>query len=414
MPKGEKLNIALVNRLAATIGEIPAQRASLTGPEQNAMGFGYWTDKHIENERKLNLRAAIEKAGADAEKVKDIRGLLTPLLRDTLLGFSYAYYAPPGAQILYTNPVFVRGHDFIGSAGNYNTWRATEVYGTGWPSNAGGRLVGSLSTLPYALADAEQNFLIPTQTQALIWGDLVPQMILSAKTARWWNVTPSQIHWVGLHLRYGRELMAEAASDPDVRAQVVDSLSTAASPARTAQIQVLLSQGDAKDALDRVTPSELFVLARDLAPKRTGDDSCLLAELRSLADAAPREINYTAISHAFGTPKPTLANSYQPELLNLRTFPTLMGYSSRIMAESWESNTLYWVALADELSLSPAELNVRIPEWTRKLVEDIFASHLEDWPALLRSLRQVGEEVRAQNRAANGDQKAEPQEIPNR
>ena len=92
-----------------------------------------------------------------------------------------------------------------------------------------------------------------------------------------------------------------------------------------------------------------------------------------------------------------------------------MGYSSRIMAESWESNTLYWVALADELSISPGQLNVRIPEWTRKLVEDIFASHLEDWPAVLRSLRQVGDEVRAQNRAAvNGDSKAEPQEIPNR
>jgi hypothetical protein len=88
-----------------------------------------------------------------------------------------------------------------------------------------------------------------------------------------------------------------------------------------------------------------------------------------------------------------------------------MGYSSRIMAESWESNTLYFVALADELSLSPAQLNVRIPEWTRKLVEEIFASHLEDWPAVLRSLRQVGDEVRAQNHtgSANGDSKAEAQ-----
>ena len=414
MPKGEKLNTALVTRLASTISEIPAPRAALTGAEQNAMGFGYWTDKHIDAERKLNMRVAVEKAGSDAEKLKDLRGLMAPLLRDTLLGFSYAYYAPPGAQILYTNPIFVRGHDFIGSQGNYNTWRATEVYGTGWPSNAGGRLVGSLSTLPYALAEAEQNFLIPAQTQALIWGDLVPQMILSAKTARWWNVTPSQIHWVGLHLRYGRELLAEAASDAEVRGQVMESLTTAASPARADEIQKLLSQGAAKAALDLVTPSELFVLARDLTSKRTGDDSCLLADLKRLAAASPHDVNYSAISRAFGTPKPTLVNSYQPELLHLRTFPTLMGYSSRIMAESWESNTLYWVALADELSLSPAELNVRIPQWTRKLVEDIFASHLEDWPAVLRSLRQVGEEVRTQTRASNGDSKAEPQEIPNR
>jgi len=413
--KGEKLNVALVNKLASRISEIQLPRASLSQNEQNALGFGYWTDRHIESERKLNLRAAIEKAAADAEKLKDVRGLLAPLLRDTLLGFNYAYYAPPGAQILYTNPLFVRGHDFIGAQGSNNTWRGTEVYGTGWPSNGGGRLVGSLATLPYALAEAEQNFLVPTQTQALIWGDLVPQMILSAKTPRWWNVTPSQIHWVGLHLRYGRELLAEAASDPAVRAQVIDSVSALASPVRASEIQELLSQGAAKEAVDRVTPSELFLLARDLAPKRTGDDSCLLTELRRLADGAPKEVNYAPIWRAFGSPKPTLANSYEPELLNLRTFPTLMGYSSRIMAESWESNTLYWVALADELSLSPGQLNVRIPEWTRKLVEEIFASHLEDWPAVLRSLRQVGDEVRAQNRAAvNGDSKAEPQEIPNR
>jgi hypothetical protein len=413
-PKGEKLNVALVNKMTATLTEIPPARAALTGVEQNAMGYGYWTDRHIDGERKLNLRAAIERAGTDAEKLKDLRGLLAPLLRDTLLGFSYAYYAPPGAQILYTNPIFVRGHDFVGSQGNYNTWRTTEVYGTGWPSNGGGRLVGSLATLPYALAEAEQNFLVPSQTQALIWGDLVPQMILSAKTPRWWNVTPSQIHWVGLHLRYGRELMAAAASDPNVRAQVMESLSKAASPARVDEVQRLLTQGAAREALDLVTPSELFVLARDVAPKRTGDDSCLLADLRRLAEVSPQEINYDAISRAFGTPKPTLANSYGPELLHLRTFPTLMGYSSRIMAESWESNTLYWVALADELNLPPAELNVRIPQWTRKLVEDIFASHLEDWPAVLRSLRQVGEEVRSENRASVADSKAEPQEIPNR
>jgi hypothetical protein len=413
IPKGEKLNTALVSKLATTLREIPGSRASLTGVEQNAMGYGYWTDKHIESERKLNLRAAVERAGNDAEKLKELRGLMAPLLRDTLLGFSYAYYAPPGAQILYTNPIFVRGHDFIGSQGSYNTWRSTEVYGSGWPSNAGGRLVGSLATLPYALAEAEQNFLIPSQTQALIWGDLVPQMILSAKTERWWNVTPSQIHWVGLHLRYGRELMAEAGSDANVRTQVMESITTAASPARTAEIQRLLSQGAAREALELVTPSELFVLARDVAPKRRGDDSCLLAELRRLAESSPQEINYPVISRAFGTPKPTLANSYEPELLHLRTFPTLMGYSSRIMAESWESNTLYWVALADELSLSPADLNVRIPQWTRKLVEEIFASHLEDWPALLRSLRQVGEEVRAQNRTSTADSKAEPPGIPN-
>jgi len=403
--KGAKLNPALVNRLSSRISEIQLPRASLTATEKNAMGFGYWTERHIELERKVNLRAAIEKAAGDAEKLKDAAGLMAPLLRDTLLAFSYAYYAPPGAQVLYTNPVFVRSHDFLGMQSSYHTWRPTEIYGTGWPSNGGGRLVGSLASLPYALAEAEQNFLVPAQTQALIWGDLVPQMILSAKIPRWWEVTPAQVHWVGLHLRYGRELLAESAFDPELRGQVLAALGMLAAPARTSAVGRMIERGDVKEAVERVTPSELFALARELAPRRKSDGSCVGDELRRM------DVSYAAISRAFGTPKPTLANSYEPELLHLRTFPTLMGYSSRIMAESWESNTLYWASLADELSVPPARLNVRIPEWTQELVQRIFASHLEDWPAVLKSLRLVGDEVRAQNRAAVAEPKAPLQEF---
>ena len=404
--KGTKLDPKVINRLASRIGEIQLPRASLSTSEKNAMGFGFWTEKHIDSERRLNMRAAIEKAGADAERVKDTRGLLVPVLRDTLLAYNYAYYAPPGAQILYTNPVFVRSHDFLGMQGTDHTWRPTELYGTGWPSNGGGRLVGSLSSLPYALAEAEQNFLIPTQTQALIWGDLVPQMILSAKIPRWWHVSPDLLHWVGLHLRYGRELMAEASQDVELRSEVVSAIAMLAAPVRAHRVAALLEQGAVHDAVERVTPSELFLVAREIAAKRGPETSCVLAELKQMAAAAPNDITYLAVSRAFGTPKPTLANSYEPELLNLRTFPTLMGYSSRIMAESWESNTLYWAALADELSVAPAQLNVRIPEWTRRLVEQIFASHLEDWPAVLKSLHTIGDDVRARARAASAETKA--------
>jgi hypothetical protein len=400
----DKAVLSEISKLAARVTEAPPPRAPLTSSERNAVGFGYWSERHLEAERKLNLRLAIERAGGDPARLKEISGLLAPSMRDTLMGFVYAHYAPPGAQVLYTNPVFVRSHDFIGTEGQSRMWKPTEPYGSGWPSNGGGRLVGSLATLPYSLAEAEQNFLVPAKTQALIWGDLVPQMILSAKIPTWWNVTPVEVHWVGLHLRYGRELMAGAAVDEKLRAEVAGELSRLASPARTAKLSRLLAEGQVQEAAEETTPSELFLIARALAPRRADDGSPLGDELRRLQRDNPKEANYAAISRAFGSPKPTLSTSYRPELLNLRTFPTLMGYSSRIMAESWESNTLYWVALADELSLAPAQLNVRIPEWTGKLVEHIFASHLEDWPALLKSLRLVGDDVRSQARAA--DQKA--------
>jgi hypothetical protein len=42
-------------------------------------------------------------------------------------------------------------------------------------------------------------------------------------------------------------------------------------------------------------------------------------------------------------------------------------------------------------------LNLLIPEWTQKSIEQIFATHLEDWPAVLRSMRTIAEGVRAQS-----------------
>ena len=143
--KGERLNTALLQKLASRVSEIQLPRASLSNVEKNTLAFGYWSEKHIEQERRTNLRAAIDQAANDPEKLRDLRGMLTPFLRDTLVGFNYAHYAPPGAQILQTNPLFVRSHDFLGLQGAQQTWKMTEVFGSGWPSSAGGRLVGSLN-----------------------------------------------------------------------------------------------------------------------------------------------------------------------------------------------------------------------------------------------------------------------------
>jgi hypothetical protein len=401
LARGEKMNPALITKTASRIAEIQLPRSGLSTAERNTLSFGYWPEKHIEGQRKVNLRALVDKAATDPKKLDDVRGMLAPFLRDTLVGLNYAHYAPPGAQILYTNPLFVRSHDFIGLQGSNQTWKATEVLGSGWPSSAGGKLVGSLSGLPYGLAEAEQNFLIPSREQALIWGDLVPQMLVSATVSRWWNVTPAQLHWVALHMNYAESLVAEAALNAGRRQALLDALDRHAPPARVQQIGHYLEQGQVRLAMDNVTPSEMFALASDVA--KTGD-APLAREIKREAADTPQQLNYTAISRAFGTPKPTLANSYSPELLNLRTFPTLMGYSSRILAESWESNLLYYASVADELHLPPSQLNVLIPAWTQQTVERIFATHLEDWPALLRSLRLVGEEARQKSRklAASG------------
>ncbi len=398
LSRGDKLNTALLNRLASRVSDLNLPKASLSTTEKNSFSFGYWTERHLDAQRKLNFRAVIDRAGGNAEKLREARGLLAPLLRDTLVGLLYIHYAPPGAQILYTNSLFARSHDFIGIQGSQQTWKSTEVLGTGWPSSAGGRLVGSLSTLPYALADAEQNFLIPSREQALIWGDLVPQMLVSAKLPRWWNVTPGQTHWVNLHLQLGEAALAEAVFSTAIRAEVLDLLDRFAQPARWKRVSSHIERGDVAGAIELVTPAEFYHLGAMTVEKALDVPGGLRARIAALAASDAHRHSHAAISAAFGTPKPTLANSLSPQLLNMRTFPTLMGYSSRILAESWESGNLFYAALSDELGYRPSQLNLLIPEWTQRTVEQIFATHLEDWPALLRSMHVIAGQIRNESR----------------
>ena len=175
-------------------------------------------------------------------------------------------------------------------------------------------------------------------------------------------------------------------------------LGSAAITLAAAQLGVIgassIRSGNARAAVDLLTPSELYLIGQNLPASESEPDPGA-RELTHLRSIAADQVSLEAISRVWGTSKPTLTGSYRPELLNLKTFPTLMGYSSRIMAESWESNQLYWAEIADEMGVTPSRLALLVPEWTQLTVERIFASHLEDWPALLRSLRSVGDDARA-------------------
>lgn len=387
---GGTIDTSLVNRLTARIGRIQSVRSSLSTEEKNALSFGRSTEDHIDRERKVRLRAEVDRNASSPEKLLEIREVLAPHLRDILVGLNYAHYAPPGGQILLTNSQFVRYHDFSGLPGSDFSWAPTEVVGVGWSATSGGRLMGSLSELPYTLAQAEQNFLVPDQEQALIWGDLVPQVLLTATIPRWWHVSPTQLHFVALLQRAGKSLLAEAVVDQAVRGQVVASLNRWSNPHRVSEVRSALENSNIESAIQQLMPAELFHIGVDVLAENKSLSSPIYREIRELQQNSA-EVKMDLISDLFGSPKPALTHSYRPELLGLRTMPTLMGYSSRLMAETWESGALYWAELSDRLHVRPEELNILIPEWTRETVEGIFATHLEDWPALLRSMRRVGD-----------------------
>jgi hypothetical protein len=332
-------------------------------------------------------------------QIEEARAQLASFLRDTLVGLNYAYYEPPGAQALHNNPLFVRSHDFAGdTVGGIKTlWQSPELIGEGSPAGGGAHFVGSLADLPYALAELEQDFIAPDNVQALIWKELTPGLLASAILPRWWDVSPLELHAIALYQRTGEELLAASAKDEALRGKVLTILSVRTTPQRSGQIGQALSAGRASEILAEMMPADTFYLAVEFLrkyPEQSETWGTASQELQELCRQHPEQVSWKRLSHDFGTPHPRMAQNYGLELLNMAPMPPFSGYSSRFLAESWDSPNLYWARLADEGGYSPVMLNHLVPELTRLMVEKIFATDFEDWPALLRAMHETGAEFR--------------------
>jgi len=295
--------------------------------------------------------------------------------------------------------MFVRSHDFAGEGGSLQNehWQTPYLLGRGAAASGGARLVGSLANLPYVLAEVEQDFIVPESVQALIWQDLVPTLLTNATVPRWWGVSRNELHAIDLFQRMGEELIAGGAQNEARRNQVMDIVSDRMLPARSVELESLLRAGNAKDAQMVVMPGETFYLGiefRRRFPDQSASSGSAGKELDALAASNPGDVNGQRLSADFGVPHPAIANTYTRELLNVKPFPAFLGYSSRLLAESWDSSNLYFARLADEMGYTPSMLNRLVPELTRRMVEKIFASHFEDWPAVLRAMRETGDEFR--------------------
>jgi hypothetical protein len=398
MAQGKPANGAMLP-LAGELREFEMPRPIFTASEKIDWAPRVYTTHHAELQVQTDLTKVIKTPGT-RQQLDAARGQLAPFLRDTLVGLNYAYYEPPGAQILHNNPLFVRSHDFteISVVGTEQFWQTPMLLGVGTPAGGGAYLMGSLTDLSYALAMTEEDFIAPENVQALIWKELVPDLLVSATLPRWWSVSPNELHAVALYQRSGEELLAASAKSPQLRAKVMSVLSDRMTPQRLERTEQALAQDEDMAAiLPRLMPADTFYLAAEFRTKFPGEAAAVgpaNQQLDELSHSHPAEVSFVRLSKDFGVPHPTLARNYGRELLNVKPFPFFGGYSSRLFGESWESTNLYWARLADEMGYSPVMLNRLVPELTRRMTAKIFATDLEDWPAMLRAMRETGEELR--------------------
>jgi hypothetical protein len=204
MSKGKSPSSNLIPS-AAELRQFQLPKPLFTRGERAEWSMGLYENQHLQTEMQTNL-AKVIKAKPSGDRLAAARGELVPFLRDTLVGLNYAYYEPPGAQMIYHNSLFVRSHDFSGKSSmeENRSWRTPDLFGRGLSAGGGAHLVGSLSNLSYVLARVEENFIIPNNVQSLIWEDLVPTLMTGAVLPRWWHVSRNELHAVTLYQRFAR------------------------------------------------------------------------------------------------------------------------------------------------------------------------------------------------------------------
>jgi hypothetical protein len=393
---------------AAQLRQFEMPRRIFSESEKVEWAPGVLSQRHAELEMRVDLAKTINgQTSSDKttpEKLEAARGELAPFLRDTLVGLNYAYYEPPGSELLHINPLFVRAHDFSGMTvvGEDHVWQPPTLFGTGVSAGGGAYMVGSLADLPYVLAATEQNFIAPRNVQALIWQELAPTLIANSVMARWWSVTPQELHAVALYQRSGEEVLTASAGDQQLRDRILGILGDRMSPIRIEQLKTSLQSQDTTAAISGLMPADTFYLAmefRERFPQESGTLGPANRELNTLTANEPSAVSLKRISRDFGIPHPVLAQTYGRALVNAQPYPAFAGYCNRLFGESWDSDNLYWARLADETKASPASLSILSPQLTRVMISKIFATDIEDWSAVVRAIRETGDEY-LQSKAA--------------
>ncbi|KAA6458301.1 hypothetical protein DYQ86_20510 [Acidobacteria bacterium AB60] len=385
--------------MAESLRDFEMPRPIFTGTEKVTWAPVVYSARHAELQVRTDLGKLIRSHASPAQ-LESARAQLAPFLRDTLVGLNYAYYEPPGAQVLHNNPLFVRSHDFssISVQGLQTVWGDPDLIGVGATAGGGAYLLGSLADLPYALANTEADFIAPKNVQALIWREVVPQLLVASIQPRWWNVTKNELHAAALYQRAGDELLKHAVTDASLRESVMRILADRMSPDQVEQTEhALESAGGAEGLLLRMLPANSFYLAAEMRrehPDQAPQVGPAARELDELARSAPEESDPVRIAKDFGVPHPTIALRASCTLVPMKPVPAYGGIGSGLMAEAWESNNLYWARLADEKGYSAATLNLLAPTLTRRMVVNIFGSNIDDWPALSRAMWETGEEFR--------------------
>ncbi len=160
--------------LAVELHEFEMPQPIFKNSERDQWAAGIYNNHHTETQMRTDLTKAV-KNPISSEQLAEARGQLASLLRDTLVGLNYAYYEPPGAQILHNNPLFVRSHDFAGdtvTGVEKQAWQAPQLFGAGSPPAEAHVSWGRWPTFPMSSPTPSKTSSLPKMCKRSSGGKL--------------------------------------------------------------------------------------------------------------------------------------------------------------------------------------------------------------------------------------------------
>jgi len=198
--------------------------------------------------------------------VDEVLSSLSKDLKDTVVGWIYAYYFSPQDLVIAEDPLLIRKHQFFVPSS-----RGKGVF---WPAasrqtlrlQTGNFIRGPLSQLPTL---AGEIGLVKAEAGESIGTDPVVEGFAAAQLAGvrvipWSNLNPLSIHLVGLKLRMAQEFVVTAALYEQRKNHLAKAVKGLIGPLRKAQLLDSLSKRNVEKALSLLSSSDLYFLANYL------------------------------------------------------------------------------------------------------------------------------------------------------
>jgi len=339
-----------------------------------------------------DLQKAASQKPPDGKKLasvaRQLMAALNPQVRLALTGIIYAYYLSPHDLLISDDPLFLRRHQFVGSASSFNV-RSVWVDSSLQPAGkTGSFFFGGFAGFAALGGAASMSTTRQIDTTVKPVGAAI---IGTLHETNWSNIREPELHAAALKMRAGREWVVFAAVSPEMFSALSEETSGLLSPGRRAELLRAVSEHRWSTAWQVLTLSDLFFLGDAYLHRFDKDpvSSPVLAGLRSaVGKSRPEQERW------LGADSQALSVCSHPHLMRLAPYEY---YETFVVPEMLAARTnefkLYLAEFIDRRGL-PAEVLGAVAEpLVIQLLRGLRLTVSADWRSVLAAFSEIDDRI---------------------